>query len=150
WLAVKLAVTGLAAMAAAGLGSLVVSWWASPIDKAAHTCNFPVPMSSGPCAPSGPPEQTLSACLAEITRLGYRQQVTSQPSSRFWPFQWYETGIYTAVTLGLAGFCFWRIRPPLSCPPRAAQGTWNDHPPSRPGPTEPQPRRPRANRPGVV
>src|SRR4029453_3689224 len=34
WLAVKLAVTGLAAMTAAGLGSLVVSWWASPIDKA--------------------------------------------------------------------------------------------------------------------
>jgi hypothetical protein len=114
WLAVKLAVTGLATMTAAGLGSLVVSWWASPIDKAAHTFNFPVPMSSGPCAPSGPPEQTLSACLAEITRLGYRQQVTSQPSSRFWPFQWYETGIYTAITLGLAGFCFWRIRRRLS------------------------------------
>jgi hypothetical protein len=48
--------------------------------------------------------------LAEVTRLGYRQQVTYQPSSRFWPFQWYETGIYTAVTLGLAGFCFWWIR----------------------------------------
>ena len=46
-----------------------------------------------------------SACLAEITRLGYRQQVTYQPSSRFWAFQWYETGIYTALALGLAGFC---------------------------------------------
>jgi hypothetical protein len=232
WLAVKLALTGLAAMTAAGLGSLVVTWWSSPLDKAAHTFNFPkmspllfdtrgiVPIayaafafalgvtvgmlvrrtlpamaitlavfvavqvampllvrphllpptrstiqittsnreqfnfagdngplqvgvkvadtgawvlsshtvdasghavdtipvspSSGPCAPSGPPEQTLSACLAEITRLGYRQQMTYQPSSRFWPFQWYETGIYTAVTLGLAGFCFRRIRRRLS------------------------------------
>jgi hypothetical protein len=226
WLAVKLALTGLAAMTAAGLGSLAVTWWSSPIDKAAQ--NFPkmapllfgargiVPVgyaafafalgvtvgmlvrrtlpamaitlavfvavqfampllvrphlapptrstiqitessleyfslrqdgrirvgtkaadtgawvlsshtvdasghavdsippspslspSSGPCAPS---QRGLSPCLAEVTRLGYRQQVTYQPSSRFWPFQWYETGIYTAVTLGLAGFCFWWIR----------------------------------------
>jgi len=230
WLAVKLALVGLAAMTAAGLGSLVVTWWSSPIDKAAHTFNFPkmspllfdtrgiVPiayaafaftlgvsvgmlvrrtlpamaitlaifvavqvampllvrphllpptrstiqitqsnkedfsldpdgirvsaktadpgawvrsshtvdasghtvdtiplsMSSGPCAPSGPPEQTLSACLAEIKRLGYRQQLIYQPSSRFWAFQWYETGIYTALALGLAGFCFRRIRRRLS------------------------------------
>jgi ABC-type transport system involved in multi-copper enzyme maturation permease subunit len=230
WLAVKLALTGLAAMTAAGLGSLVVTWWASPIDKAAHTFNFPkmspllfdtrgivpiayaafafalgvtvgmlvrrtlaamaitlavfvavqvampllvrshllpptrstiqitesnvqdwnfgadrlrvsakaadmgawvlsshtvdgsghavdtIPLStsSGPCAASGPPEQTRSACLAEIARLGYRQQFTYQPSSRFWPFQWYETGIYTALALGLAGLCFWRMRRHLS------------------------------------
>src|SRR6266536_3533930 len=39
WLAVKLALTGLAAMTAAGLGSLAVSWWSSPIDKTA--ANFP-------------------------------------------------------------------------------------------------------------
>ena len=230
WLAVKLTLTGLAAMTAAGLGSLAVSWWASPLEKAAHTFNFPkmapllfdtrgivpiayaafafalgvtvgmlvrrtlaamaitlavfvavqfampqlvrphlaaptrstiqitesnkedfnfgadrirvsakaadtgawvlsshtvdasghtvdtipVSTSSGPCALSGPPEQTLSACLAEITRLGYRQQVTYQPSSRFWAFQWYETGIYTALAVALAGFCFWRLRHRLS------------------------------------
>src|SRR5512132_3458 len=35
WLAVKLALTGLAAMTAAGLGSLVVTWWSSPVDKTA-------------------------------------------------------------------------------------------------------------------
>ena len=229
WLAVKLALTGLAAMTAAGLGSLAVTWWSSPLDKTA--ANFPkmapllfdtrgiVPIayaafafalgvtvgmlvrrtlpamaitlavfvavqfampllarphlapptrstvqitesnledfsfspdgrirvsakaadtgawvlsshtvdasghaidtippspslspSAGPCAP----QRGLSPCLAEVTRLGYRQQVTYQPSSRFWPFQWYETGIYTALTLGLAGFCFWRIRRRLS------------------------------------
>ncbi len=44
WLAVKLALTGLAAMTAAGLGSLVVTWWSSPIDKTA--ANFP---KMGPC-----------------------------------------------------------------------------------------------------
>jgi hypothetical protein len=34
WLAVRLAVTGLAGVAAAGLLSLVVTWWASPLDRA--------------------------------------------------------------------------------------------------------------------
>jgi hypothetical protein len=234
WLAIKLALTGLAALIAAGLGSLAVTWWSSPIDTAAAD-NFPrmgpllfdargiVPIgyaafafalgvtvgmlvrrtlpamaitlaafvaiqvampllvrphllpptratleidgsnvdgimrdrdsglirmtlkaqapndpgawvlsshavdpsgqalemitlsSSGPCAPSGPPSpEGPSACFAEINRLGYRQQVTYQPSSRFWPFQWYETGIYTALALGLAGFCSWRIRQRLA------------------------------------
>jgi hypothetical protein len=35
WLAVKLAVIGLAAMATAGLLSLMVTWWAAPVDRAA-------------------------------------------------------------------------------------------------------------------
>jgi hypothetical protein len=35
WLAVKLGILGLASMAAAGLLSLILGWWASPIDRAA-------------------------------------------------------------------------------------------------------------------
>jgi hypothetical protein len=72
--------------------------------------------TSKPCAlrdqpsPSGGPGEEIAPCLAEVKRLGYRQRVTYQPSSRFWPLQWYETGIYTALTLGLAGFCFWWLR----------------------------------------
>jgi ABC-type transport system involved in multi-copper enzyme maturation permease subunit len=232
WLAVKLGLTGLAAMTAAGLGSLAVTWWSSPIDKAAtelprmapllfaargivpigyaafafalgvtvgmlvrrtlpamaitlaifvsaqiampllvrphllpptrstieltesnidgfhwdesgevlevwsnagpadawvlssHSVDpsghavdtISLSMSSGPCAPptGTPDEMSVTACLDEIQRLGYRQEATYHPSSRFWPFQWYETGIYTALALGLAGFCFWRIRRSLS------------------------------------
>ena len=41
WLAVKLALIGLAAMATAGLLSLMISWWASPIDQA-------LPLAAGP------------------------------------------------------------------------------------------------------
>jgi hypothetical protein len=85
------------------------------VDASGHAVGaIPLSLDSGPCAPSGPPERVISACLAEITRLGYRQQVTYQPSSRFWPLQWYETGIYTALTLGLAGFCFRWIHRRLS------------------------------------
>ena len=231
WLAVKLGLTGLAAMTAAGLGSLAVTWWSSPIDKTAtefprmapllfaargivpigyaafafalgvtvgmlvrrtvpamaitlaifvagqiampllvrphllpptrstieltesnidgfqwgpndvlevwsdagpadawvlsshsvdpsgHTVDsISMSSSSGPCAPPTGrlDEGSVTECLAEIQRLGYRQEATYHPSSRFWPFQWYETGIYTALALGLAGFCFWRIRRRLS------------------------------------
>ena len=32
WLAVKLALVGLASMAVAGLLSLILTWWSSPID----------------------------------------------------------------------------------------------------------------------
>ncbi|WP_431930206.1 ABC transporter permease [Nonomuraea jabiensis] len=68
--------------------------------------------TSGPCSPSG--AVGGDGCIAEINRLGYRQQATYQPLERFWPFQWIETGIYALLTLGLAWFCFWWIRRRLS------------------------------------
>ena len=42
WVAVKLAVVGLAGMVVAGLLSLMVTWWASPIDRA-NANRFAVP-----------------------------------------------------------------------------------------------------------
>jgi hypothetical protein len=244
WLAVKLGLTGLAAITAAGLGSLAVTWWSSPIDKTAanqfariepllfdargivpigfaafafalgvtvgmlvrrtlpamaitlavfvavqiampllvrphliapthstiditassldglrarpgggpihvllrapdtgaykgawvlssqalapsgHAVDTITLSRTGACAPPGggraqppagaKPGDELGGCFAEMKRLGYRQRVTYQPASRFWPFQWYETGIYTALALALAGFCFWSLRRRLS------------------------------------
>jgi hypothetical protein len=40
WMAVKLAVVGLASMATAGLLSLVVTWWASPLDRSNQFATF--------------------------------------------------------------------------------------------------------------
>jgi hypothetical protein len=81
------------------------------VDASGHAVDtIPLSATSGPCAPSGPPGQSMATCLAEVKRLGYRQHLTYQPSARFWTFQRYETAIYTGLTLGLAGFCFWRIR----------------------------------------
>jgi ABC-2 family transporter protein len=95
------------------------------IDASGHTVTR-IPSSSslsptsGPCqipeqeAPAAParegPGDEIAPCLAEVKRLGYRQQVTYQPSSRFWRLQLYESAIYGAFALGLAGFCFWRLR----------------------------------------
>jgi hypothetical protein len=220
WLAVKLAVAGAASMAVAGLLSLMVTWWSSPI-AAAQTASrldpgifseggiapvgyaafafafgvtagllsrrtlpamavtlaifvavvwfaFPVwvrphllppaqttvslsttsingwavlggrmsvqtappdlpgawVLSTQLTTPAGRPASTVPAtqacgsntsssqtCNAYIESLHLRQTVTYQPASRYWPLQWYETGIYIAVALALAGLCLWWIRP---------------------------------------
>jgi hypothetical protein len=74
---------------------------------------IPLSPSSSACDPS-PGGNGLSKCFAEIKRLGYRGQLTYQPASRFWPFQWIETGIYLVLALGLAGFSLWWLRTRLS------------------------------------
>ncbi|WP_395105258.1 ABC transporter permease subunit [Actinomadura sp. SCN-SB] len=76
----------------------------------------PMKMGVGPCTEQrapGPPGPAAE-CLAEIKRLGYRQKLVYHGSDRFWPLQWAETGVYAVLSLGLAGFCFYRIRRNLS------------------------------------
>jgi hypothetical protein len=53
---------------------------------------------------------TGSACLASLSRLHLRQQVTYQPASRYWAFQWSETAIFVLLALALTGLCTWWIR----------------------------------------
>jgi hypothetical protein len=62
------------------------------------------------CILSSGPGRATDACLTRLARLGYRQQVSYEPASRFWALQWAETVIYLAAALGLAGLCTWRIR----------------------------------------
>ncbi len=50
WALGKLGLVGLAAMATAGLLSLLVTWWASTIDRAASIAGGPVPVASGGAA----------------------------------------------------------------------------------------------------
>jgi hypothetical protein len=40
---------------------------------------------------------------------GYREAITYLPTSRYWPLQWIETGIFLALALALAWFSFWRL-----------------------------------------
>ena len=53
---------------------------------------------------------SIQACNAHIGSLHLRQLVTYQPAVRYWAFQWYETAIFLALALVLAGFCVWWIR----------------------------------------
>jgi hypothetical protein len=52
---------------------------------------------------------SFQACQNALGKLNLRQLVTYQPASRYWVFQWYETAIFAALALALAGFCFWWI-----------------------------------------
>ena len=74
-------------------------------------------VTAGGRAFAGPPPQAClsssappAACPAAINRLHLRQALVYQPASRYWPFQWYETLIFLALALALAGFCGWWIR----------------------------------------
>ena len=75
---------------------------ATPDGRPAST----VPATEACTSPS--PGQT---CPAYVASLHLRQTVTYQPASRYWPLQWYETGIYLALAAALAGLCLWWIRP---------------------------------------
>jgi hypothetical protein len=74
----------------------------TPADRPAST----IPASQA-CAANTSSFQT---CGAYVESLHLRQTVTYQPASRYWPLQWYETGIYLALALALAGFSLWWIR----------------------------------------
>jgi hypothetical protein len=50
--------------------------------------------------------QGIRTCYAAVGRLHLKQIVTYQPASRFWAFQRYETVIFLAAALALAGFFF--------------------------------------------
>ena len=53
---------------------------------------------------------TQQACDAWLATQHLRRQISYQPASRYWAFQWYETAIYLALALALAGLCVWQIR----------------------------------------
>jgi hypothetical protein len=54
--------------------------------------------------------QGIGACLTRLAQAGYRQRVTYQPASRFWTFQWIETGLYFLLAVLIAGLCGWWLR----------------------------------------
>ena len=79
-------------------------------------------MSKSYVAPCGSPSALLTArrrweafvkegagASPSATPLTIGVAASYQPTSRFWPIQWAETGIYLALALALAGFCYWRL-----------------------------------------
>jgi hypothetical protein len=77
------------------------------VDAAGHAVRPPSWVMQCPGGSPGHPDQ---ACFARLARLGYRQQVSYQPASRFWTLQAGETAIYLGLAVALAGICTWRIR----------------------------------------
>jgi hypothetical protein len=53
---------------------------------------------------------TQQQCDTWLAGQHLRQWISYQPASRFWEFQWYETAIYLAFALALAGGCILWVR----------------------------------------
>ncbi len=80
------------------LSSGAINAVGQPVSTIPTSCNSP---SAGKGA-----SPNAGACMASR---GIREDITYQPASRYWAFQWIETGIFLALALALAGFCFWRL-----------------------------------------
>ena len=81
-----------------------------PAPGSCPTRPSPRPATCSPARPRGLHTGSFQACHAALARLHLRQLVTYQPASRYWAFQWYETAIFLALAVVLAGFCFWWVR----------------------------------------
>ena len=69
---------------------------------------FPAACKPGPGSAGS--KDAYTAMLRCLDSQGVRIGVTYQPASSYWRFQWTETAIYLFLSLGLLGYCFWRIR----------------------------------------
>jgi ABC-type transport system involved in multi-copper enzyme maturation permease subunit len=84
-------------------GAMIVS---SHAFNAAGQTVTSVPASCLPADPRGKFGGDPGQCL---DKLGIREAISYQPASRYWPLQLIETGIFLALALALAGFCFWLL-----------------------------------------
>jgi ABC-type transport system involved in multi-copper enzyme maturation permease subunit len=55
---------------------------------------------------AGPGSTELNNCVASH---GIRIAESYQPASHYWPLQWSETGVFLAIALALACYCFWQL-----------------------------------------
>jgi hypothetical protein len=83
---------------------------------AVNAAGQPVSVMPAACVQVGASTGDPMPCLASH---GIAIAVTYQPTTRYWPIQRAESGIYLALALALAGFCYWRLgrRLPLFCSP---------------------------------
>jgi hypothetical protein len=76
---------------------------------AVNAAGQPVSTIPAPCLSPSPGKGASPHAGACMASRGIRETITYQPASRYWPFQWIETGILLALALALAGACFWRL-----------------------------------------
>jgi hypothetical protein len=73
------------------------------------------PVNAAGQAISRAPQACMSRSIGDnflqcLSSHGVRMDVRYQPASRYWTFQWLESGIFLVLALGLGWVCLWRIR----------------------------------------
>jgi hypothetical protein len=84
------------------LSSQALNAAGQPVSAIPAACNNANP----PGEKGGATQITPAQCMQSR---GYREAISYLPTSRYWPLQWIETGIFLALALALAGFSFWRL-----------------------------------------
>jgi hypothetical protein len=81
--------------------------------QALNSAGQPVTTIPAACANANPPGEkggtsaiTPAQCMQSR---GYHEAISYLPTSRYWPLQGIETGIFLALALALAWFSFWRL-----------------------------------------
>jgi ABC-type transport system involved in multi-copper enzyme maturation permease subunit len=90
------------------LSTGIVSPAGQPVSTVPAFCKsaIPVPNSQVRPAQSRGQSSALAHCL---TSHGMRVTESYQPASHYWPLQLSEAGMFLALALALAGYCFWRL-----------------------------------------
>ncbi len=76
---------------------------------AINAAGQPVTALPASCFPANPSAKFSGDPGQCMDKLGIREVINYQPASRYWPLQLIETGIFLALALALAGFCFWLL-----------------------------------------
>jgi hypothetical protein len=93
--------------------SMLISATPSPGQQGAWVLSSQIVDKAGRPFQGAPPAGcpvNLHQCAAGIGSLHLRELITYQPASRYWTLQWYETAIFLAAAVALAGLCAWRVR----------------------------------------
>jgi ABC-type transport system involved in multi-copper enzyme maturation permease subunit len=89
-------------------GAWVLTSLSKFVDSAGHPANA---VQARDCMQAGGGPVAAGACMA---KLNWHFDVTYQPGSRYWPFQWVEMSAFLGLAALLAGFSIWRIPRRLS------------------------------------
>jgi ABC-2 family transporter protein len=110
-LPVSLSVSASAGSSSLGSQATIPNAWVlstTVLDKSGHAVTAQSLLRYCPAlgqSPNGLPSPALHSCIS-----GLHAVVAYQPDSRFWPFQWAETGIFIAAALALCGLIYWWLR----------------------------------------
>jgi ABC-2 family transporter protein len=84
-------------------------WWTTGA-TIAFTGRPPVDLLNEICSPPQPGKPSAASITQCLSQHGYTQWTRYQPASRFWPFQWIESGWLFALSMLLIAATLWVVR----------------------------------------
>jgi hypothetical protein len=83
-------------------------WWTEG-GRVAFTGRPPIDLLNQLCSETGPGKPTSASIAQCLSKHGYTQWIRYQPASRFWPFQWIESGWLLTLSMLLIAATVWVV-----------------------------------------